>query len=395
MNPNTRKMNILYGLVQVAYWSGFCMAFIYAAVFLQDKGYSNTHLGFIMAAGNIIGLFLAPVLAALVDKAKRSGIFVYIGLLLAAELLLVLSFFGAKQGLYLSVAYSIHMGCILSVTPLNTQLCFVLESWCGKLNFGATRGAGSLAFALVSTFMGSIVFRFGTVSLLYGQLLVISLQAALLICIYLLDKGHSGGSLFVQEKESGSSLIGFFRDNPRFSVMLLGVSMLFFAHNLLCNFFINVVSNLGGSTADMGTVSGIMAFCELPPMLFYSLLSKKFSCNSMLRFSILMFIFKSFAVAFAGSIPALTAACTLQMISFALLTPASVEYVNRYIPAKDAAKGQSLFFSTTSLGAIFATSLGGMMYDGMSVFSTLLSGAFVCTAGALICMFCIERRKRA
>ena len=266
MKPLNRKMNFLYGLVQVSYWSGFCMAFIYAAVFLQDKGYSNTRLGFIMAAGNIIGLFLAPVLASLVDKAKRSGIFIYTGLLLAAELLLVLSFFGAKQGLYLSVAYSIHMGCFLSVTPLNTQLCFVLEGWCGKLNFGATRGAGSLAFALVSTFMGSIVFRFGTTTLLYGQLLVISLQAVLLIYIYLLDKSHSSGSLFIQEKETGSSLISFFRDNPRFSVMLLGVSMLFFAHNLLCNFFINVVSNLGGSTADMEKTINNMA-CSITGMI--------------------------------------------------------------------------------------------------------------------------------
>ena len=50
-------------------------------------------------------------------------------------------------------------------------------------------------------------------------------------------------------------------------MMLLGVAVLFFTHNLITNFMINIVRNVGGDSSDMGSINGVMALLEIPVML--------------------------------------------------------------------------------------------------------------------------------
>ena len=53
-----RIVNLEYALIQGLYWIGFCGIVSYAAVYLQARGYSNTQLGRILAAGYILGFLL-------------------------------------------------------------------------------------------------------------------------------------------------------------------------------------------------------------------------------------------------------------------------------------------------------------------------------------------------
>ena len=69
MDIKQRAANIEYALVQGFYWMGFCVSVSFAAVFLQNKGYSNSQLGLVMAAGNVFGFLLSPFLASVVDTA--------------------------------------------------------------------------------------------------------------------------------------------------------------------------------------------------------------------------------------------------------------------------------------------------------------------------------------
>lgn len=171
--------------------------------------------------------------------------------------------------------------------------------------------------------------------------------------------------------------------------------LIFFSQNLISNFLINVVRNVGGDTAVMGGINGVMALAELPVMLLYAAVTRKLRCSSLLRFSMLVFVLKSLGVALAPTVGWLMAAQLLQSLSYGIFTPASVQYTSLVVGPRDSTKGQALTYSMTTLGAAFAGGLGGLLYDSISVRGALFVGVAICAVGAVICELSICNRANA
>ena len=166
--------------------------------------------------------------------------------------------------------------------------------------------------------------------------------------------------------------------------MLFGTIIIFVAHNIDCNFLINVVKNLGEGSAVMGYVASFTAIVEVPVMMFANKLPKRFSRVQYIRASFVFFVLKLLAYALAPNIPLLFAARILQAPSYALYTVLIVGYADEVVPRKDSAKAQSLAFSMTTIGAVIASLIGGRMYDTTSVRTTLLTAAAIALAGCVI-----------
>lgn len=386
MTQRQRSLNLQYAAVQGFYWMGICVCISFAAVFLQHRGYSNSALGFVMACGNIAGFLLSPVLAALVDRSRRVGVFgcLWALLLLQGLLLLFFCLVPGRSGL-LSLAYCLYMAAAIAVNPMNTQLSLELEKSGVRINYGAARGTGSIAFAPMALLLGAVTERFGPELLPIAGLACVFFQCAMLLSMQLCapagQAAVSGG-----KSAEASSLPEFIRKNSRFCFLMLGVALLFFAHNLVNNYLINVVRNVGGNAASMGGLNAFMALMEVPAMFLYDRLSRRFSCPGTLRFAAVFFALKALCIALSASMGALYAAHLLQAFSFAVITPACVRYVNLYIDSRDSAKGQSISYGMTTLGSIFASSLGGLMFDRLSVGTALLAGAAAAGLGALVCL---------
>ena len=217
-------------------------------------------------------------------------------------------------------------------------------------------------------------------------LICIALQAAalLLLCLSIRNV-EEDANLRRRSKSASSSFPQFYRENRRFFGVLAGVALLFFTQNLVNNYLINVVRNVHGDTSDMGLISGFTAVMEIPMMFLYDRLLRRFSCASTVRFASSMFVLKALAIALAPSIGGLYAANVLQMLSFAMITPAMVQYVILNIDHKDSAKGQALAFGMVTLGNILSSAIGGMLYDALPVRSVLLVGAAAALVGAIFC----------
>ena len=80
----------------------------------------------------------------------------------------------------------------------------------------------------------------------------------------------------------------------------------------------------------------------------------------------------------------LTAAFILQAPSYALYMAAIVPFVKETIDFQDSAKAQSLAFTTTTLGGMLASLIGGQLYDCLSVTLTLWIAFAVGAAGAVV-----------
>lgn len=396
MKKYQRYTSVAYFALQGGYWMSVCIANSYAAVFLQHRGYSNSALGMVLAIGNIAGFLLAPNLAALVDRSRRVTVYHCIWALLAAQALILAGFtLIPGKSLMLSLLYCLYMATVVAVNPLNTELCFELAGWSRPVSYSPARGIGSLCYALMSYAMGRLTLRLGADVHPYAGLFCLLCQVVSIGVITWARSRvrpenaiHGGG-----QKEEGLGLMLFIRANARFCVMMFSLALLFFSYNVSDFFLINILRSVGGDAGDLGSISAFKAILEIPVMLFYTRLTEHFRCSTVLRFAALAFVAKALAIAMAGSVALLYAANLLQALSFALVIPAMVQYVSLVITPKDSAKGQAIANGMITLGAIFASLVGGWLYDALSVHATLIVGVAIAVCGMLLCNFTIERKR--
>ena len=66
-----RLLNFTYGAVQGFYWMYFASIISFASVFLLDRAYSNSQIGFILAFSSILAVLFQPILADIADRSKK------------------------------------------------------------------------------------------------------------------------------------------------------------------------------------------------------------------------------------------------------------------------------------------------------------------------------------
>lgn len=386
------RLTGVFGLVQASFWMSLCLSISFAAVHLKALGFSNAELGLVMAAGNVLGSLAGPVLTALAERRPCLSAARLNRPLFALRVLALLGLLlFAAHDLTSAVLYALYIAVMMPVNSLNLKFCVDAEQRSLRLDYGVARAAGSLAYVLLSVALGIAVKRLGEQSLVWTGFFVLLLQ---ILFNELMAAKLLRAPLPTQKKADLPQplpLLRFLRKEPRFTLFLLGSILLYFSHNAITNFMINLVRNVGGDEETMGFLNAFMAVVELPVMLLFSRFARGRRISLLLQISVGAFLAKALAFALAPSIPLLFGADLLQAPSFALYTCAVVPYVNEVIPRENAAKAQSLAFSITTLGAVGASSVGGWLFDHCSVMTTLLISAAVCAAGVAICIPSVKK----
>lgn len=394
MKPGNRLVNIEYSLAQGGYWMGLCVVISCAAVFLQARGYTNSQLGLVIAVGSAAAFVLSPVLGGIVDRSDKINAAGMLWILLILQAVFIGAFLllpGRSPAV--SVCYSMYIAVNTCLVPLLTQLCFDMGQLGYSINYGIARGIGSLAFAAAAAILGQLVETRTPELLIYAGLILTVFQMFVLLLLTLRLRSDTRPLMPSTSGEKSSSMLNFILENRRFCLLMLGIALMFFTHHLINSFLINIVRNVGGNTKDLGNINAYMAVMELPAMFLYARLSRRLSCPRCVRIGAVFFAMKALSIALASSLAGLYAAHTLQAVSYAMIIPALVEYVDLYVPKKDSARGQALSYSMTTLGGIFASFLGGIMFDSLSVRATLLVGTAVSAAGMSICLLAADKSR--
>ncbi len=387
---NSKKISPVtfhYIIITGGFWMAFCVVTTYAAVYLQGVGCTNSELGLILALGSVGGALLSPVLGAQIDRNRNLRHAAVVNVLLAIQaVLLVVLRVHPRHDLLTAACYVLYMTAMMPVNAMNLDLCVRLERAKAPLNFGLARSMGSFSFVILSTLLGVITARWGYLTLPLAGLAVVVLQ---FFGNRIIDRDlrEAEAALPPEETaaaEKSSSLLVFIRENRMFCLMLFGTIILFIAHSMDGNFLINEIRALGGDNAILGYVAAFTAIVEVPIMMFASKLPKKWSTVQYIRLSFVFFVLKILAYALAPTIPLFFAARILQAPSYALYTVLIVGYADRQVARKDSAKAQSLAFSTTTIGSVLASLIGGAMFDAVGVKTTMLTAAAIAAVGAVI-----------
>lgn len=392
---NTKQLNIEYFSLQSLFWMTYCMVVGFSVTYLLSCGYSNSEAGYILASANICALILQPFLADLADHSKKINAMTI--LLVSIAIIFVCSiglFFISIRSAVLTLIYVVMITLANAVIAFLTSVQFLMDTSKSKINFGLCRAGGSLCFAILSALMGIMIERIGMKSI-PTTLFIITLLIVVL-CMYITrhrinDKQTTGSTL---EKRQSSSLFVFFRENPKFMILSVAMLFIYYAHAFITNFTISIVRNVGGNHREMGYLIAFMALMELPGMIGFKEISRRFKVSSLLLFSMIMFSVKAIIVWLSPSLITLTFGFALQVVSFALYIPASVQYANIIIDEKDTVKAQMMFNFMQAGGAVFSSIIGGWLIDFSGISHALLVGAILSCIGTMIAFMGIQNTKR-
>ena len=407
-----KLLNIKYGCIHGTYWMYYGVACSFASAFLLARGYSNAEIGLILAVGNILAVFLQPLIADLADRSRKLSLIGVTQLSAVLLMLLTVLLFVMKQKSgALWVVYVLIMAWMTSLQPLFNSLTFKLEETGVHINFGACRSVGSLAYAILCGFLGTLVEAKGVDVLpLSGEIVLVMLLASLFAVKMqfnrmMKEKNRAGTDtkdgqvtaiehedIDVSDEEINLSL--FIKRNRLFVILNLAVIGVFFSNSILNSFMLQIVEGVGGTSEDMGRIFSVMAFLEIPALFFFDNIKKRFSCQLKLKFAAICFTLKILLIYLAGSVTMIYVAHMLQTFSFGLFLPAMVSFIGEVMAKGEAVKGQALYTVMTTVAATLASVLGGIMLDVYGPGFMLLVSTAATGLGALVLVLIVDRIKK-
>lgn len=388
---NTRLLAFQYSLLQGTYWAAFCTIYAFSTVLLLEKGFSDAQIGVIIALGNIFGVILQPVFAGIADSSKRISLQKLTAVLSGFTAFLFLLVYLLPNLLFAIAACFLLTDTFLQVVqPLVNSVSVYYVNRGVSVDFAVSRGVGSLSYAAASSVLGMLAAKFGVNSIIFMGIVLLVLLVLILLSLPLVQ-----GASYTEPKTEPSkeSIFRFFARYKRFTVALIAVTLLFTFHNMTNNYMIRIIQSLGGDSASMGRALSIAAVCELPTMLFFSKLLKRFSSSRLLILSGIFFALKAASYLCAGNVFQFYLTQLLQIGAFALYIPASVYYVNETMEETDKFKGQAVMTGTNTLGGVIGSLLGGFLLDYTGGVTPLLSaGLVIAVTGAILLFFACKER---
>lgn len=392
MKLNTRKLMIQYCILQGSYWASFCVIYAFATVFLLSRGFESSMIGVIIAAGNILGVVLQPMVASIADRSEKISLHKLTAMLsVIMILLLVLLYFVPNGLLAVAVLFLLTDTFLQVIQPLINSVSVYYVNQGVSVDFGSARGIGSLSYAAASYILGIVVEKFGTRSILMTGILV---ALVLLVTVLSMPVLSSSAASRLGEKEpeqNDAGLIVFAGRYKNFMLTLAGITLLFTFHNMNNAYLIKVIENVGGTSADMGRMLSIAAVTELPVMFLFSRISKHFKSSTLLMVSSAFFAIRAAGFMLAGNVMTMYLAAMLQIGSFALYIPSSVYYVNETMLDQDKFKGQAVMTATNTLGGVFGSLFGGFLIDNAGV-GAMNTVCFAMAAAGAVLVFLFAGR---
>lgn len=395
-----KLLNLAYGTIQGTYWMYFGAILSFASVFLLDKGYTNSEIGIILAAANILAVILQPLLADLADRCRKASLIGITGIIAAGLVMATASLYlFSSKSLILSVVFIMIGAWLSSLQPLINSMAFYLSRSGHPINFGVTRSGGSVAYAALCALLGSLVTVYGTRAIpAAGMVLLTLLLLALLITARLYQSAVSANSIrfdsIKDTAETGTiSLRAFLTRNKIFLVFSASIVLVFFQNSVFNTYLLQIIMDVGGNSGQMGRLFSFMALLELPGLFFFSQLRKRFSCQLMLKVASVAFVLKVFLSYLAPSVAFIYLAFLFQLISFPIFLSASVHLVDEVMEKGEAVKGQSFITGMITLSNVFASLFGGIILDCSGASLLLLISTVLCGVGTLIVLAVVGRIK--
>lgn len=399
MNNKKQFWTLRYALINILYFMSFCTLHQFASRFLLDKGFSNTEIGIIIAAANILSVVCQPYVAGLIDKGgrftNRNVTMLSSFLIMVGSMLL---YFIDDMKLIVAVIFALIYMIQFVYQPVLTALVFEYQKVGCNINYGLSRGLGSAGFAVLSIYMGERVKIYGTSSL---TIATVVLMLIMIIIVFFFKKPNNQTKFsdsdnktesYNKEAVAHNNIFEFVRIYPMYILFLLAVVCLFFGHNMLNDYLYQIIVGLGGTEIQFSRAIALAALLELPTMALMSRIVKKITPARLLILSGVFFLIKVLVMLMANGMAMMYISQAIQMFAYAVFIPASAYYVEEVMQEQDKVKGQAFVTCAITLSGVFSGPVCGFVLDRFGVSTMLIIGAIVSAIGVIIAVKAVGRK---
>lgn len=392
-----KELNIKYSMSNFFYFTMFGTMFAFVSVFLLDKGFDNTTIGLTLGLTSMSSVSLQTFLGNYVDKHKELKLqdvmsFVTLIIMAAAAILFFLD-----SGWIILLLVVLSFSLTQALTPLLNSMAFLYDEFGIQVNYGFARGIGSLAYALVTIILGYVIERISPgylplFYLLFGILLLLSIRSYRLSDADHLELEVEQATKKRTKKKvaSDKNFMDFIKEYRKLVFLMIGIIFLFYGHIIINNFFIQVITPIGGTSQTMGIAIFIGTILELPAMMNFNRLANRIPVHRLLKISAVFFLGKHLLTFLAPSLPVIYLAQALQIGAFSVAYPALVQYTQTVIASEDLVKGQSLLASSIGLSNIIASFTGGILLDKIGASNTLFIAVVTTVIGLIVVFVTVE-----
>lgn len=382
--PSLRRLDGHYIAMQMGFWAMYAAICAYQAALLQERGFTNSQAGIVIAVRCLAGIVCQPLLGGLADRRPDIPLRRIVGLSLAVSLgagICLLLF--PEMGLGGTLAVFAVLGALeISSYPLMDAMAIQFINAGMPIRYSLGRGLGSLAYAVVCVFLGLQVRHLGVETTLVTHAGLMALEI-ILVVTYPAFPAEAGTALKAEKPRSIPALLKY---SPRFTLTLAGVLCGLTAVMPLSNFLVNIVESRGGESADLGVALFLMAGFELPAAVLFPKLMRRLGSRRILLLSMVFMLGKGAALLAARNLAGVLLAQPLQMLGYGLFTPASVYFVNESVPPADRVQGQTVMMvASNGLGGMLGSLLAGRLLDLGGVTMML---CFCMASGAAAVILC-------
>lgn len=394
-----KTLNSSYGVIFGTYWVIYAVIGSFASVFMLAKGYTNSEIGITLAAANVLAVVLQPLIADFADRSKKLGVIGVTEIMTVSMMIFLVGMFAFKGGtVALCVVFVLLIGFHTVLQPFFNAMAFKLEQCGVTINYGIARSVGSLAYSIFVALFGTLVEKHGVgVMPVAGEISCIMLLASLVFTGHYYKKAMKANGIKETEKiddaEEEINLIQFLKRNRMFFIMSLGIVGIYFSNSVLNFYMAQIVDGVGGTTEDMGRILGVMAFLEIPTMVFFKQLKARFSCRTLLKVACIGFTGKIALCWLATSVLTLYLAHVLQLVSFALFLPGMVYFTDEVMSKGEAVKGQALYTTMITVATVISSLAGGVILDAAGPKILTFTATIVTAIGAVIIISVIDKVK--
>ena len=374
----------------------------YIALYLGSRGLALSMVGALLALFAGVSVVAAPAWGALADGIGDARGPIFLAGILSA---IAAALLGIATGpLLLALAIGLLAASWAGIVPMVDSR--VVRFLGARERFGGARASGSAAFIVMAFAAGAVIGRVGPSGgfLLYAPLLAATGVAAWLLLATPEDGAAAGRRRATAGlgRAAGMAIRGFSPSAiggvlavPRFGLFFLASIVIWTSHAAFLGFISLRVTALGGDATTVAAVWSIGALIEVPLMLSFPRLARRFGAERLIVIGAVAFAARAFGSSIAQTPPEIVAAGAFGGFGFAFVYVGTVTWIAGTVARSAQATAQGIITGTaTSVGAIVGAIVGGAIGAawGLPTLFALTSAGFV--LGGLLIWVGIARGSR-
>ena len=372
----------------MTFWAVGAGVLSFATAFLLQKGFAPSAVGVLLASGNLLSCVCQPLLA---DRADRIGGNVLKWLTVGLTVLSGLCF-GAIELFSMSrrafgLLYLLGVFAYDSMNPLMNALNVSYSDNGYTINYGFSRGLGSLAYSLSALVIGRVMASYGADWMIWISLVMLALNALLVLAYPGLRTAAAGE----KKRHECCSIPVFFRRYRWYCVSLAGIMLLGMFHAMTENYLIEIVTPLGGDSGSVGVALFIATAIEAVVLVYFDRVRQQLSDTRLLKLAGLSFFLKAILFLFARKVAFIYLIQLLQATSYTFLAPTQMYYASRRVSSADMVKGQAFVSASYTLGCAAGNFTGGQLLSAFGLRALLLAGVAMAGAGTVILFATVDK----